>query len=230
MYRTGQSLGAGDGVEDVLEQHILFGQTAAAHILAGQHTALGGDHREAVVFQRFQVVLGDGVLQHPGVHGRAHQLGALCRQHHGGQHIVCDAVGHLGDDIGGGGGHQDHIGLFGQGNVGDLEFEVPVKGVHHALVAGQGLEREGSDELGGVPGHDDLYVGPQLAQCAGYVCHFIGGNAAGDAQKDAFALQIHPKNLLIYGFGGSSINQNRRQHNKIFRMGLYPKEKCGKIT
>ncbi len=37
---------------------------------------------------------------------------------------------------------------------------------------------------------------PQLAQCAGHVGHFIGGNAAADAQKDAFSLQIHPKYLL----------------------------------
>ena len=72
--------------------------------------------------------------------------------------------------------------------MGDLEFEVAVKGVHHALVTGQGLKGDGSDELGGVFGHDDLHIGPQLAQCAGHIGHLIGGNAAGDAQKDAFAL------------------------------------------
>ena len=75
--------------------------------------------------------------------------------------------------------------------MGDLELEIPVKGVHHALVAGEGLKGDGSDELGSIFGHDDLHVGPQFAQCAGHIGHFIRGNAAADAQKDAFALQIH---------------------------------------
>ena len=138
--------------------------------------------------QRGEVVLRDGVFQHAGVHGGGDQLGAFGRQHHGGEHIVGDAVGHFGDHVGRGGGHQDHVGLFGQRDVGDLELEVAVKGVHHALVTGQGLKGDGSDELGGVFGHDDLHIGPQLAQCAGHIGHLIGGNAAADAQKDAFAL------------------------------------------
>ena len=177
-----------DGAEDVVQQDILFRQASAAHVLAGQHAALGGDDREAVLFQCGDVVLGDGVLQHPGVHGRGDELGTLGRENDGGEHIVGDAVGHFGDHVGRGGGHQDHVGLFGQRDVGDLEFEVAVKGVHHALVTGQGLKGDGSDELGGVFGHDDLHIGPQLAQCAGHIGHLIGGNAAGDAQKDAFAL------------------------------------------
>ena len=185
---SGQVLGPGDGVQDVLDEHIFLRQATTAHILAGQHTALGGDDREAIPLQRGEVVLRDGVFQHAGVHGGGNQLGAFGRQHHGGEHIVGDAVGHFGDHVGRGGGHQDHVGLFGQRDVGDLEFEVAVKGVHHALVAGQGLKGDGSDELGGVFGHDDLHIGPQLAQCAGHIGHLIGGNAAGDAQKDAFAL------------------------------------------
>ena len=80
--------------------------------------------------------------------------------------------------------------------MGDFKLEIAVKGIHHAFVAGEGLKGEGSDELGGVPGHDDLHIGSQLAQCAGHVGHFIGGNAAAYAQKDAFSVQIHWSNLL----------------------------------
>ena len=95
-------LGLCDLLQDIVQQHLLFGQPAAAHILAGKHTALRGDHRDPIALQGGQVVLGDGVFQHAGVHGRGHQLGAAGGQQHGGQHIVRNAVGHLGDDIGGG--------------------------------------------------------------------------------------------------------------------------------
>ena len=37
---------------------------------------------------------------------------------------------------------------------------------------------------------------PSLRSALGHIGHFIGGNAAADAQKDAFSLQIHPKYLL----------------------------------
>ena len=183
-------------MQDVLEQHVFLRQAAAAHILAGQHAALGRDDREAVAFQRGDVVLRDGIFQHAGVHGRGDQLRALGGQHHGGEHVVGDAVGHFSDDVGGGRCHQDHICLLGQRDVSDLELEVTVKGVHHALVAGEGLEGERGDELGGIFGHDDLHVRAQLAQCTGHIGHFISGDAAGDAQKDAFAFQIHWSNLL----------------------------------
>ena len=194
-----QVLRAGNGVEDVLNEDIFLRQAAAAHIFAGQHTALGRDDGEAVTLQRGDVVLGDRVFQHPGVHGRGDQLRAFGREDGRGQHVVGDAVGHLGDDIGRGRCNEDDVGLFGQCNMGDLELEIPVESVHHALVAGERFKRDGGDELGGVPGHDDLDVGPQLAQCAGDIRHFIGGNAAGDAQKDAFSVQIHPKTSQISG-------------------------------
>ena len=152
------------------------------------------------MFQRSEVVLRDGVFQHPGVHGRADQLGAPGRKHHGGEHIIGNAVGHFGNDVGRGRCHQNDIRLFGQRDMGDLELEIAVEGIHHALVAGQRFKDERGDEMGGVLGHNDLHVRPQLFECAGHICHFIGGNAAGNAQKDAFALQIHPKNLLFCGF------------------------------
>ena len=194
--QTGKIFGPGNGMQDILDQHIFLRQTAAANILAGQHAALGGDHREAVAFQRGDIILRDGVFQHSGIHGWRNELGALCSQHCGGEHIIGDAVGHLGDDVGSGRGDKDHIGFFCQRDVGDFKLEIPVKGVHHAFVAGEGLKGERSDELGGVPGHNDLHIGSQLAQCAGHIGHFIGGNAAAYAQKDAFSVQIHWSNLL----------------------------------
>ena len=39
------------------------------------------------------IILRDGVFQHAGIHGRRNELGALCSQHCGGEHIIGDAVG-----------------------------------------------------------------------------------------------------------------------------------------
>ena len=47
--QTGKIFGPSNGMQDILDQHIFLRQTAAANILAGQHAALGGDHREAVL-------------------------------------------------------------------------------------------------------------------------------------------------------------------------------------
>ena len=99
-----QILRAGDGVKDVLDQYFLLGQASATHILAGQHAAFRGDNSKAVPLQRGKVILRDGVFQHAGVHGGGYQLGALSGQHHGGKHIVRNAVRHFGNDVGGGGG------------------------------------------------------------------------------------------------------------------------------
>ena len=77
--------------------------------------------------------------------------------------------------------------------MGHFKLEIPVKGVHHAFVAGKGLKGKRGNELRGVFGHDDLHIRPQFAQCAGHIGHFIGGDTAADAQKDAFACQIHAK-------------------------------------
>jgi len=99
------------------------------------------------VLQRSEVVLRDGVFQHPGVHGWADQFGAPGRKHHGGEHIIGNAVGHFGNDVGRGRCHQNDIRLFGQRDVSDLELEIAVKGVHHAFVTGQRLKDERGDEM-----------------------------------------------------------------------------------
>ena len=104
-------------MQDVLQQYLLLGQASAAHILAGQHPALRGDDREAVVLQRSEVVLRDGVFQHPGVHGRADQLGAPGRKHHGGEHIIGNAVCSLPKKVGGSRGDKECVRLFGKGDM-----------------------------------------------------------------------------------------------------------------
>ena len=175
---------------DVIQQDLRLRHLSAAHRLAGQQAAGGGDDLKAIPFQGGDVVLGDGVFQHGRVHGRGDQLLALGRQDHGGQHVVRDAVGELGDDVRRGRGDENEVRCLRQGDVGDIVLEIPGEGIHHAPVVGQGLKGQGGDELGGVLGHDDVDLRPGLPQGAGHVGNFIGGNAPGDAQQHALSFQV----------------------------------------
>ena len=98
-------------------------------------------------------------------------------------------MGQLGAHVGGGGGHQHQVGAAGQGDVLHLVGEVPVKGVHHAPVAGELFKGERSDELGGVLGQNDLHAAVLLYQGGGQIGRLIGGDAPRDPQQDGFSLQ-----------------------------------------
>ena len=185
---TGQVLLPGNGHRDGLYQGLRLRQLAGAHILAGQHPHGGVDDGEAVAAQGRQVFLSGGIFQHGGVHGRGNELGAPGGQYRGGQHIVRQTVGQFRNDVGGCRGNEDHIRRLGKGHMGHIVLEIPGEGVHHAAVVGQGLEGKGGNEFGGVFRHDHVGVCPHFSQGAGYVGHFIGGNASGDPQKHAFSV------------------------------------------
>ena len=185
-----EGLGPGQLPGDVIQEDLRLGHLSAAHRLAGQQAAVRRDDLKAVALQGLQVVLGDGVFQHGGVHGWGHQLLALGRQDHGGEHVVCNAVGQLGDDIRRGRGNEDQVRCRGQGDVMDVVGKVPVKSVHHAAVVGEGLEGQGGDELRGIPGHHHVDLRPRLPQGRGHVGDFVGGNAARDAQQYTLSLQV----------------------------------------
>ena len=187
---AGKGLLPGQLPGDTVQQHLGLRQLAAAHVLAGQKAAGGLDDAEAVFFQGGNVILGDGVFQHGGIHGRGDQLAALGGQDCGGQHIVRDAVGELGNDIGGGRGDQDEVRRLGKGDMVDIVLKIPGEGIHHAAVVGQGLKGQGRDELGRVFRHDDVDVRPCLAESAGDAGHLIGRDAAGDPQQHALSGEL----------------------------------------
>ena len=186
------------GVLHVLQKLLRLRHLALAHRAAGQPAAGRLNQLPAVPPQEGQVVLGHRVLIHAGVHGGGRQLGAVAGQDGGGEHIVRQPVGQLGQHIGRGGGHQHRVRLVGQGDVLHLERIVPVEGVHAHAVAGQGLKGVGADELGGVPGHQHMDIGAPLHQGGGQAGGFIAGDAAGDGQQHGFPLQ-HEKALLCPG-------------------------------
>jgi len=98
-------------------------------------------------------------------------------------------VGQFRAHIGRGRGDDHKISPFRQSDMLHMMGEIPVEGVHHRPAAGELLESQGRDELGGVFGHDDLHRGMLLDKGRGQRGGFIGGDSAGNAQKDGFSFQ-----------------------------------------
>ena len=94
----------------------------------------------------------------------------------------------LGDDVGSGGRDHHQVRLVSYRDVLHLEGEIPVKGVHQRLVAGQRLKGHRRDELRGVLGHEHLHIAPQLHQSGSQVGHLIRGDPAGDPQHHRLSL------------------------------------------
>ena len=170
----------------ILEENFRFGHLAGAYISAGQPPAGGSGDGKAVSLQCGKIVLGDGVLVHFGIHCRRYDLGCFAGQDGGGQHVVRNAVGQLGDHIGGSRSHQDGVRRLGQGNVLHLEFKIPVKGIGDTFVPGKGLEGDGVDKVHGVLRHDHPDVRSCFYKHAGKGGAFVGGDPAGHSKKNGF--------------------------------------------
>src|SRR5207248_10722834 len=80
----------------------------------GQRAAVGLHHGHAARAQRGDVRGHRRMLPHAAVHRRRDQHRAARGQQQGGQEVVGDAVGGLGDEIGGGGRHHDGRRALGQ--------------------------------------------------------------------------------------------------------------------
>ena len=188
----------GQVVEHRLEQFLGLRQLSLPRHAAGQVAAGGLHDLPAVPAQGVQVVLGHRVFVHLCIHGGDRDLGTVAGQHRGGQHVIGHTVGQLGNDIGRGRGDEHQVRLVRHRHVLHLELEVPVKGVHQSLVAGEGLKGHRRDKLRGIPGHEHLDVAAQLHQGRGQVGHFIGRDAARDPQYHCFSLQhVHVPPFLF---------------------------------
>ncbi|MPN10427.1 hypothetical protein SDC9_157722 [bioreactor metagenome] len=184
----------GKGVEHGLQQVLRLRHLALTHGAAGQTPAGRFHDFPAVVPQQVQIVLGDPVIVHTGVHGRGGDLGAVAGQHGGGQHVVGQAVGQLSQHVGRGGRHQDQVGLVGQGDMLYLVLVSSVEGIYHGPVSGEGLEGQRGDKFGGVGRHQHMDVCPLLYQGGRQPRRLKAGDAAGDTQQHSFSVQ-HIQNL-----------------------------------
>ena len=185
---AGEVVGQGQMMQNVLQQILRLRHLAFAHVAAGQTPCRRLDDLPAVAAEKREVVLSHGIFIHIGIHGRSDELGALAGQHRGGEHIVSQTVGQFGADVGRGRSNQDQVSPVGQGNVLHLMGEIPVKGVDNGAAARQLFKGQRGDKLRGVLGHNHLHRRVLLDQSRAESRGLIGGNAAGNAQKDGFSL------------------------------------------
>ena len=185
----GKIVREGQLTQDILQNCLRLRQLALAHGAAGKTSAGRFDDFPAITAQKRQIVLGHRVFKHVGIHGGGDELGAAAGENGGGEHIVRQPVGQFRANIGRGRGDDHKISPFRQSDMLHLMGEIPVEGVHHRPAAGELLESQGCDELGGVFGHDDLHRGVLLDKGGGQRGGFIGGDSAGNAQKDGFSFQ-----------------------------------------
>ena len=193
-------LGRGEDLDTLFHDLRRLAHAARAHVAAGQQAPFGADGQDAAGQQNPEVFPGGDIVPHAGVHGRGDEHGRAGGQHGGGQHIVRDAMGHFGHDIGGGRGDQKQIGLLGQGHVLHLPALGTVKGVRDAGIIAEGLKGEGRNELAGVRGHDDMHPRARFAQTGNHLAALVGRDASRDAHDHGFSIQCahYPLDLLVF--------------------------------
>ncbi len=169
-------------------QRFRLRQLSHAHGAAGQAAAGRRDNLPAIAAKGRKVILGHGIFIHMGVHGRGNQLGTAAGQNRGGQHIIRQAVGQLGADIGGGRGNENQIRPVRQGDVFYTVVKIAVEGIHHGTSAGELLEGQRRNKFGGIFRHDHLHRRVLFHKTGSQGGCLIGGNAAGNAQKNGLSL------------------------------------------
>ena len=154
--------------------------------LAGELLDLGADDFVVGHLQHLQGRLDDRVVEHVGVGGGGDQLEPRIGESRLGQQVVGDAVGELGDRVGGAGCNDHDVGILG-----GLDVVVPRRprlvGAVQYLVAAEGFEAQRPDEAFGGVAHHDPDLRPRLDEEADELQGFVGGDGAADAEKDLFA-------------------------------------------
>ena len=129
------------------------------------------------------------MLPHVGVHGRRHDDGLGERQVHRAEQVVGDAVGHLGQRVGGSRGHHHDVGFLAVVDVGDARVRRELTDLILADgMCGKSLEGHGADELRGGTRHDHANLHARFLEAAQQFGSLIGGYPSGDADEQLASL------------------------------------------
>ena len=174
-------------------------QLAFAAVAAGQMAACRLQDIITVFPAQLQVALGDRVFIHLCVHGRTDDLLPAAGEKGRREHVIRDAVRHLGDHVGTGRNQDEQVCLLGQGDVMDAAVLDLFECIHDHIVADQGLKGQRSHELCGILGHDDLHVIACFDQVAGQLRRLERGDPSADTQNDCLLhlVPFFPDNRYI---------------------------------
>ena len=107
-----------------------LGQPACAAVGAGEASRRRFQHDRAATAQRGDVVDGGRVKPHLGVHRRREQHGTSRGQQRGGQQVVGTARDGARQQVGGGRGDHDEVGLLADADMRHLVDVIPDAGVN----------------------------------------------------------------------------------------------------
>ncbi|MCY1280381.1 hypothetical protein D9M69_359920 [compost metagenome] len=173
---------------------------AEADVAAGLTAGGRAEHAQAAAGEQLEVGLGGRVAPHRLVHRRGEGDHGVGGQHQGGQQVVGLALGEACQQVGGGRGDQHQVGPARQLDVAHGGFGGGVEQVEVYRVAGQCLQGQRGDELAAALGHYHAHFGALVAQPANQFGALVGGDAAADAQDDAFPIQpLHSTALYRVG-------------------------------
>ena len=157
-------------------QQFLFRQFSGTDILAGKHANSRFNDAKSIMTQSIEIILGDRIFKHVGVHCRSDQFFAAAGKYGSREHVISDAVCHLGNDVCRSRSDHYKVCTFCKSNVFNIILKIAVKGINHAAGVAKCFKGERSDKLGSIFGHDDLYIAVLFCKHAGNICHFVGGN------------------------------------------------------
>ena len=137
----------------------------------------------AVFFDGGEVTGCGGVRPHFAVHGGGEEDGGGSGEGEvdGGEGIGGEAPGKVAEGVGAEGGDEEEVGVVGEFDVAGLPGVLFVFEADEDGLAGEDLEGEGGDELGGGPGEDAMDFMAELGELTGEVCGFVGRNGPCDA-------------------------------------------------
>ena len=139
--------------------------------------------------QGAQVLLRGLSGPHARIHGGGQQNGRLRGQQRGGEHVIRNAAGQLGHQVGRSRSHKHHIGLLRQGYMPDVPGFGSCKGIHTHRAGAEGFKGKRRDQLCGVLCHDDVHLCAQLLQPGHDLACLIGRDAARHAHDHMSAAQ-----------------------------------------
>ena len=179
----------GTAKQHLLENILWLRQLSPSAGTAGQMSTRRLHNLPAIVPKLRQIVLHHRIFVHICVHGRHQQLRTAAGQHRSGQHIVCQSVGQLSDNVGGGRSNHHAVCLVRQCDVLHLPGMIPVKGICDSFSVAKTFKGQGCDEFRGMLRHDHIHPGVLLYQPGAKIRRLVGRNAAGHPQQNIFSLQ-----------------------------------------
>ena len=185
----------------MLDNYFGSNKAAPSLLLTGQVSHFWQDELDSGRLESEDIGLGLRMEIHGLVHRRGHENRAAHGQVKGGQEVIGDSTGQLGDDVGRGRSDDQKRDFLGQRDVGNPVRVVIAEEVDRGLLAGEGAEQAGRDELGGVRSHDDLDIEAFFLETTQDFAGLVDADGGGDAQGNLLHGSSHPLPRKLFRMG-----------------------------